>query len=96
MPIVFGGARPACIVILNLSFFPRTKLREPAATPHRRFVINSYETTGLRDTPVHWEQMKREGEARMRERDARIDDRTETDRLLGVPPSWRSALNASR
>jgi hypothetical protein len=58
--------------------------------------MNSYERTGLRDTPFyHWEQMKRDAEARMRERDARIDDRTETDQLLGVPPSWRSALNAS-
>jgi hypothetical protein len=58
--------------------------------------MNSQERTGLRDTPVHhWEQLKLDAEARMRERDARIDDRTETDRLLGVPPSWRNALNAS-
>jgi hypothetical protein len=58
--------------------------------------MNSHERTGLRDPLIHhWEQVKLDGEARMRERDARIDDRTETDRLLGVPPSWRSALNAS-
>jgi hypothetical protein len=56
--------------------------------------MNSNERTGPRDTPVHHWQIKLDAEARMRERDARIDDRTETDRLLGVPPSWRSALNA--
>jgi hypothetical protein len=59
--------------------------------------MNMSEKTGARDIYVtHEEQLRRDGEARMRERDARIDDRTEADRLLGVPPSWRSALNASR
>jgi hypothetical protein len=82
--------------ILNLSFFAHTKLREPAATPHRRFDMNRYEKTSPRGVSLtSEEQMKRDAEARMRERDARIDDRTETDRLLGVPPSWRSALKAS-
>ena len=53
--------------------------------------------TGLRVIPTGGEEQKnkRDAEARMRERDARIDDRTEADRLLGVPPSWRSALNAA-
>ena len=53
--------------------------------------------TGLRVIPNGGDEqkIKRDGEARMRERDARIDDRTDADRLLGVPPSWRSALNAA-
>jgi hypothetical protein len=59
--------------------------------------MNRYEKTSPRLVSLtSEEQMKRDAEARMRERDARIDDRTETDRLLGDPPRWRSALQASR
>jgi hypothetical protein len=59
--------------------------------------MDEHEKTGPRVIPIGGEaQFKRDAEARMRERDARVDDRTEADRLLGVPPSWRSALNASR
>jgi hypothetical protein len=56
--------------------------------------MDRYEKTSQRGGEE--QKIKRDAEARMRERDARLDDRTEADRLLGVPPSWRSALNASR
>jgi hypothetical protein len=81
------------IVVLNLSFSVRTKLLEPA----RRFDMDKYEKIGPRIIPNGGEhqKIKQDAEARMRERDARIDDRTEADRLLGVPPSWRSALSAA-
>ena len=59
--------------------------------------MDRYGKTGPRVIPIGGEeQFKRDAEARMRERDARVDDRTEADRLLGVPPSWRSALSALR
>ena len=59
--------------------------------------MDEHEKIGPRIIPNGGEEQKnkRDGEARMRERDARMDDRTEADRLLGVPPSWRSALNAA-